>query len=225
MIYKHHFFNLDTKTKKVFDENSKELYVTGNSYRMLLFLCENDGGNVTEIGEYLDEAKDYDENHLRQYRYKINSIIGHNIIEYRNGIYSIDGELKKAEKSNPGSSSDNGSLHQQNAKIEKVVVPFTTIPAITSLVIILFSFLHMPYGYYMMLRIVLTATSIYYVYYFYSFTVKKIGFWFWTFLIMAIVFNPIIPVYLYSRSVWAVIDIITSLFLVTLCIIPSKKKI
>lgn len=65
MIYKHNYFILDTDTKKVLDENNKELRLAGNSYRVLVFLCANNSGTVTDIGGYLDFAKDYDENHIR----------------------------------------------------------------------------------------------------------------------------------------------------------------
>jgi len=54
MVYKHHSFTLDTESRKVFDENNKELRLTGNSYRLLVFLCENKTANITEIGDYLD---------------------------------------------------------------------------------------------------------------------------------------------------------------------------
>jgi len=40
MIYKHQHFILDSESKKVFDENNKELRLTGNAYRMPVFLCE-----------------------------------------------------------------------------------------------------------------------------------------------------------------------------------------
>ena len=38
MIYKHKFFVLDPESRKVYDENGKELRLTGNAYRMLVFL-------------------------------------------------------------------------------------------------------------------------------------------------------------------------------------------
>jgi hypothetical protein len=96
MIYQHQYFQLDTESKKVFDENSKELVLTGNAYRMFVFLCEKKHANLTQIGEYLDYAKEYTENHLRQYRYKIETIVGRNVIEYKNGMYSINGDLQEA---------------------------------------------------------------------------------------------------------------------------------
>jgi len=99
MIYKHPYFKLDTESKKVFDENDKELALTGNAYRLLVFLCGKNNATLTDINDYFDPAgaKDYTENHVRQYRYKINSIIGHSIAAYKNNIYSINGTISKYE--------------------------------------------------------------------------------------------------------------------------------
>ncbi|MDO8592335.1 MAG: hypothetical protein Q7R92_01010 [bacterium] len=91
MIYQNKYFILDTSLRKVFDENNKELKITGNSFRVLVFLCEHGPSTITDISDALDRAKDYDEDHIRQYRYKINTIIGKNIIKYENKIYLIDG--------------------------------------------------------------------------------------------------------------------------------------
>jgi len=99
MIYKHQYFKLDAESKKIFDENNKELVLTGNAYRLLVFLCGKNNATLTDINDYFDPAgaKDYTENHIRQYRYKINSIIGHSIIAYKNNIYSINGAVSKNE--------------------------------------------------------------------------------------------------------------------------------
>ena len=99
MIYKHPYFKLDTESKKVFDENNKELALTGNAYRLLVFLCGKNNATLTDINDYFDPAgaKDYTENHVRQYRYKINSIIGHSVVAYKNNIYSINGAISKYE--------------------------------------------------------------------------------------------------------------------------------
>ena len=70
MIFKNKHFVLDTSLRKVFDENNKELKITGNSFRVLVFLCEHGPATITDIGDALDQARDYDENHIRQYRYK-----------------------------------------------------------------------------------------------------------------------------------------------------------
>ncbi|MDP1845336.1 MAG: SUMF1/EgtB/PvdO family nonheme iron enzyme [Candidatus Moranbacteria bacterium] len=99
MVYKHPYFKLDTESKKVFDENSKELALTGNAYRLLVFLCDKNNATLTGINDYFDPAgaKDYTENHVRQYRYKINSLIGHGIVAYKNNVYSINGTVSKHE--------------------------------------------------------------------------------------------------------------------------------
>ena len=97
MIYKNKYFVLDTSLRKIFDENNKELKITGNSFQVLVFLCEHGPATVTGISDVLDRAKDYDEDHIRQYRYKINTIIGRNIVKYENKIYFIDGGTEKIE--------------------------------------------------------------------------------------------------------------------------------
>ena len=122
MIYQHQYFQLDTESKKVFDENRKDLVLTGNAYRMLVFLCEKKHANLSEIGEYLDYAKEYTENHLRQYRYKIETIIGRSVIEYKNGMYSIIGDIKespelaKIERNTDLLRSESVKLGQDNQK-------------------------------------------------------------------------------------------------------------
>ena len=99
MIYKHQYFKLDAESKKVFDENNKELALTGNAYRLLVFLCGKNNATLTDINDHFDpeEPKDYTENHVRQYRYKINSIIGRRVVAYKNNIYSIKGTISKYE--------------------------------------------------------------------------------------------------------------------------------
>jgi formylglycine-generating enzyme len=95
MTLRHQYFKLDTESRKVFDENNKELALTGNAYRLLVFLCSKKNATLTDINYFFDpaEAKEYTENHVRQYRYRINSLIGRNIVAYKNNIYSIDGPI------------------------------------------------------------------------------------------------------------------------------------
>lgn len=122
MIYQHQYFRLNTESKKVFDENGKKLVLTGNAYRMLVFLCEKKHATLTEIGDYLDHAKEYTENHLRQYRYKIETIVGRNVIEYKNGMYAIIGdvqeslEMAKIERNTDLLRSESVELEQDNQK-------------------------------------------------------------------------------------------------------------
>ncbi len=72
------------------------------------------------------------------------------------------------------------------------------------------------------MRIVVTAVAVYYAYYLYE-ALKRKDFWFWALVIIAILFNPIVPIYLYDKSVWGIIDVIVAVFFVVL-IIKFKKK-
>ena len=116
MVLKHRYFQLDTESKRVFDENNKELALTGNAYRLLVFLCNKKNATLTDINEFFDPAgaKEYTENHVRQYRYRINSLIGRDIVAYKNNVYSIDGPVST-------------ELHQRKWKRlsakEKIVIP------------------------------------------------------------------------------------------------------
>lgn len=97
MTYEHQYFQLDAEKRKVFDENGKELALTGNAYRLLVFLCRKKNATLTDINDHFDPAgaKEYTEDHIRQYRHKINSIISHNIAVYKNKIYSINGTVSE----------------------------------------------------------------------------------------------------------------------------------
>ncbi len=216
MIYRHQRFQLDDQARKVFDENGKELVLTGNSYRMLVFLCEKKHATLTEIGEYLDHAKEYSENHLRQYRYKIETIIGRDVIEYKNGIYSIIGdvqeslELGKNERNTDLLRSNPAHLQESNMKKQEKL-RFTKIPAIIAIAMLLLSYLSWPYAFFTLLRIVLTGSGIYYAYYLYQ--KKDQSFWFWMMVIIAILFNPFAVIHL-NRDIWGVIDLIVAGLLV-----------
>ncbi|MCG2697739.1 hypothetical protein L6307_01425 [Candidatus Parcubacteria bacterium] len=98
MHYIHKHFNLDLAARKVFDENGKELRLTSNAYRVLVFLCEHGPSTVTDIGDDLDRAKNYNEDHIRQYRYKINTIMGRDVVKYENKMYFVDGKAEKVEE-------------------------------------------------------------------------------------------------------------------------------
>lgn len=231
MIYKHQHFTLDTEKRTVHDENNKLLRITGNAYRVLVFLCANKSGTVNDIGGYLDFAKDYDENHIRQYRYKINSVIGHDIIKYENNVYLLYGEAKGTDKI--GENDRNTDLlHKNNVKsgkesknsdtIKSKSTKLNKIPAIIASIVLILSFIDWPsYSYYTFMKIVVTGVAIYYAYFLYD-VIKRKDFWFWALVVMAILFNPIVPIYLYDKSVWMVIDIIVIGFL--FCLIIKFRK-
>lgn len=224
MIYQHRYFQVDTESKRVFDENGKELVLTGNAYRMLVFLCANKNANLTQIGEFLDWAKDYTENHLRQYRYKINSIISKNIIEYRNGVYSLIGEIKEADKLAINKrNTDLLQVDPLKSKVNSMEKPrelkFNKWPAIAASILLLLTFFNWPYAFYTFLRIAVMGVSAYYAYY--LFTIKKQDFWFWILVGIAILFNPLAPIYIKDKFIWGVIDVVVAIFFI---ILISRKK-
>ena len=100
-------------------------------------------------------------------------------------------------------------------------IKFTKIPAIIASIMLLLTFLNWPYGYYTLLRIVITGIAIYYAYYLYK-IVKEQNFWFRSLVAIIILFNPILPIYLGDKSVWGIIDTIIAIFFISL-IIKFKK--
>lgn len=60
-----------------------------------------------------------------------------------------------------------------------------------------------PYGYYQILRWLVTVSAAYSAYYYY---LNSKNYWMYTFVATAILFNPIAPIYL-DRSIWRPIDI------------------
>ena len=79
----------------------------------------------------------------------------------------------------------------------------------------------LPYGYYTLLRIVVCAVGAYGAYSAYN--AGRRG-WMWVFAGMAVLFNPIIPVYL-DRETWSVIDILAAVtFLSSIAVLPVAAE-
>ncbi len=84
---------------------------------------------------------------------------------------------------------------------------------------LVFALTKLPYDYYKLLRFIVFGTASYGA--FMSIKIKVYG-WIWILGIIALIFNPIIPVYL-SKGIWAVIDIITALiFIISIFIIKNS---
>jgi hypothetical protein len=67
---------------------------------------------------------------------------------------------------------------------------------------------NMPIGYYTFLRIVITIGAVAVVV---TELKNGVNFWVIAFGLIAVVFNPIIPVYLYDKALWAPIDIVAAI--------------
>ena len=77
--------------------------------------------------------------------------------------------------------------------------------------------LPLPIGYYTLLRLVVTAAAAYIAYD--TFQNDKQSGWIWVFGFVAILFNPLIPIYL-DKEIWMVID-----FVVAILFIAYSRKL
>jgi len=73
-------------------------------------------------------------------------------------------------------------------------------------VVLVIGILPMPIGYYTLTRLVVCVCSFYYAYNFYQ---KKDETRTWIFGFLVILYNPIIPVYLYEKIIWVFVNIAT----------------
>jgi hypothetical protein len=74
----------------------------------------------------------------------------------------------------------------------------------------------MPPGYYPFLRIIVFVSAIIAMYT--NYELKESG-WLLVFGVVALIFNPIAPLYLYDKTIWAAIDLVCGIAF----IINSKK--
>jgi hypothetical protein len=86
------------------------------------------------------------------------------------------------------------------------------IPAI----LLFLAFLELPYGYYTLLRLVVTGVSLYAAFG----LLEKGSVNFWVMLAIAVLFNPLIPVHL-SKEIWIPIDIIVGIYFA----VTANKKL
>ena len=91
---------------------------------------------------------------------------------------------------------------------------------IFAIVILVGALWNHPYSYFQILRWIISIVGAYSAYL--SFNSKR-GFWGWIFVVIAIVFNPIAPIF-FQKQTWAVLDIIASILMfVSIIKLKSKK--
>ena len=66
----------------------------------------------------------------------------------------------------------------------------------------------MPIGYYTLVRLIVTTAAAYIAWQ--TFMQNKQSGWVWIFVFVAILFNPLMPVYLNSKPLWIMIDLATA---------------
>jgi hypothetical protein len=94
------------------------------------------------------------------------------------------------------------------------------IARIIAIVLLLWALDKHPYGYYTLLRFVVCGVTAYSAYL--AVELKKNG-WAWTFGIIALLFNPIIPFHL-GRDIWQIVDVgVAILLLVSLFLLKEPR--
>ena len=74
------------------------------------------------------------------------------------------------------------------------------------IIVLAIGILPMPIGYYTLSRLVVCAAALYFAHNFYK---KKDNTNLWIFGFIPVLYNPIIPVYLYEKAIWTVVNLIT----------------
>ena len=77
---------------------------------------------------------------------------------------------------------------------------------ILPIILLILAVFNMPSGYYVLLRIVVFVCSIYFLIKYMNVKNETMT---WVFGILAIIYNPLIPVYLYNKTLWFIINLIT----------------
>ncbi len=105
--------------------------------------------------------------------------------------------------------------------MDKEIIRYKNIASIIAILMLLLAVPEgiWPYGYYVLLRWIVTASAVFLIWVAYSLQNKG---WLWLMAAIAILFNPIIPIYL-NKEMWVVIDFIVAiLFLVSIFKLKSK---
>ena len=120
-------------------------------------------------------------------------------------LYYFLVEVRNEEKTEEEISRTESLNREEVGKKRKITVDIAI--KLCVIILLVISFSRLPYGYYTLLRLTVTGSAIYFAYKYYE--EKKI-IWVWIFGIIAVLFNPLVPIYL-QRGTWMVIDILTSI--------------
>ena len=163
---------------------------------------------LKEMGEY----SDYDSSSMR---YVWDTSEGNVILDqqFKMGMYGIQMFLtssilikQQTEKHNRAYEAYKNCLNMLNP--QKTF--FFIYPVIISIVMLFLAISHMPHNYYYLVRFVVCGSSLYVFY-----CIQKLGKqgWIWTILLIALLFNPVIPIPL-RKAAWSMIDFSTALFFI-----------
>lgn len=94
-------------------------------------------------------------------------------------------------------------------------------PIVISIIMLFLAILPFPYGYYILLRLIICGTSVYLTWF--AKNINRQG-WMWTMGFIALLFNPIIPIPL-DKVTWSLVDlVVVILFIVFLVKIKNVSK-
>lgn len=74
------------------------------------------------------------------------------------------------------------------------------------ILLLLVALLDLPYGYYQLLRVIVFCTSVYLAIHEKE---RREGFWFWAFVVCALVYNPVFRLS-FGREIWPLINLATA---------------
>ena len=105
--------------------------------------------------------------------------------------------------------------------MDKNIIKYKNIASLISMVMLLLAIpTFWPYGYYILLRWIITASALFLLWIAYD--LKKV-FWVISMSLIAILFNPLVPIHL-DKETWVIIDFIVAiLFLVSVFKIKFKE--
>jgi membrane-bound ClpP family serine protease len=93
--------------------------------------------------------------------------------------------------------------------------------SIVCAVLLLIGIADLPIGYYTLLRIAVTIGAVVIIVSEYE---KGLNGWVILFGLIAIIFNPLMPVYLHSKDAWMPIDLITAVLFIVKAFNSNKKR-
>ena len=93
------------------------------------------------------------------------------------------------------------------------------VPCLIAAVVALVAIADMPYGYYTLMRLVVCATAIFVI----VVAVKRGQMWaVWAFSILALLFNPVVPVNL-TKGLWQPLDFIAGAMLILAAVVVRRQ--
>jgi hypothetical protein len=103
------------------------------------------------------------------------------------------------------------SVIKKNSNIKSLEIKLW--PLIVTIIILVITIFPWDYAFYMVSKVGVCAAFIYYCFVNYKKGEEKQSRYFWYFLVLAILFNPVIPIHLFYRFVWILVDLVVIVFL------------